>query len=91
MSEFTPEEKRRVAPIRERVLKTMSDGLWRKPEEIVNLVGHKDWETVKRRMRELRDPKYGGYDVQKKNLGEGHHVYRLALPAPQPDLPGLPV
>ena len=53
----------------------VSDGEWHTLSEISASTGHPE-ASVSARLRDLRKPKWGGYDVQRKYLGNGLHTYR---------------
>lgn len=63
----------------------MSDGRYRTLEEIVN-DAKQHFDTVMKtqsasaRLRDLRKPKFGGYQVLRRRAGEGVFEYALVIP-----------
>lgn len=58
-----------------RVKKLMSDGLWRSLETISKATGDKE-ASVSARLRDLRKPKFGGYQIDRRRFG-GLFEYRM--------------
>lgn len=62
-----------------RVFALMSDARWRTLAEIAEIVGDPP-ASVSARLRDLRKPKFGGYEVERRrraNPYKGIHEYRL--------------
>lgn len=62
-----------------RVLSLMSDGKWRTLSEIHEAVGGTE-ASVSARLRDLRKPKFGGYTVLRRRVGDprrGMWEYKL--------------
>ena len=64
-----------------RIKKLMSDLQWRTLEEISSLTGDPP-ASVSAQLRHLRKPRFGGYKVEKMNLGGGLFTYRVLHPYP---------
>lgn len=47
-------------------------------EQIVMVTGD-DWASAGARLRDLRKPKFGGYQVDRRALGNGAFEYRLLI------------
>lgn len=54
----------------------VSDEQWHTIEEIAGRA-QVPAQSVSARLRDLRKPKYGGHEVERRNLGNGLHSYRL--------------
>lgn len=63
--------------VRVRHFMLWADGEWMTPKQIMDAVNHWDWASISARLRDLRKPKFGGYDVQRKRGENGLHYYRL--------------
>ena len=50
---------------------------WLSPQQIMDGVGHHDWACISARLRDLRKPKFGGYDIESKRAEGGLYLYRL--------------
>lgn len=61
------------------VRELMKDSEWRALETIAALVGAPE-ASVSARLRDLRRARHGGYEVQRKYLGNGLFTYRVAVP-----------
>ena len=61
-----------------RIFELMKDGVWRRKEQIVMVTGD-DWASAGARLRDLRKPKFGGYQVDRRALGNGAFEYRLLI------------
>lgn len=62
----------------DRVRDLMLDGYWRTLSEIARHTGAPE-ASVSARLRDLRKPRFGGYVVERKNLGGGTWKYRLVF------------
>ena len=63
-----------------RVYQTMSDGRWRTLKEIQSVAGGSE-AGISARLRDLRKPRFGSYDVQRRRRGDpkgGLWEYRIA-------------
>ena len=69
----------------DRVRFVMEDGRWHSLENIAGRV-KTIWgvitpeASVSARIRDLRKPKFGGFHVERRNLGRGLWMYRLRKP-----------
>ena len=66
----------RLASQLERVKAAISDGQWWTLAALVARCGGTD-ASVSARLRDLRKPKFGGYDIQRRYLGDGLWEYRM--------------
>lgn len=64
-----------------RVFDVMSDGQWRVLKHIADVAKAPE-ASVSARLRDLRKPKFGGYTIERDNLGNGLWAYRMVLPKP---------
>ena len=64
-----------------RIQRLMSDLKWRTLDEISSLTGDPP-ASVSAQLRHLRKPRFGGYKVERKYLGEGLYLYRVLHPYP---------
>jgi len=63
-----------------RVLTFMADGQWHTLAEIAAAT-HDPEASISARLRDLRKPEFGGYEVEDDRTGDGGlHRYRLKLP-----------
>ncbi len=60
----------------ERVRRVMSDGLWRTLQDIAREAGGSE-AGVSARLRDLRKPKFGGLEVERRHYSGGTWVYRV--------------
>lgn len=75
-------DRKRLDRHRDLIFKFMSDGLWHTPASICEALGT-DWASSGARLRDLRKPKFGGWDVQRKRSGDpdsGCWIYRMVRP-----------
>jgi hypothetical protein len=56
----------------------MADGNWRTLGQIAALVGGSE-ASVSARLRDLRKKRFGGYDIERKHVGDGLWSYRMGL------------
>lgn len=61
----------------EAVRRVLADGSWWRLEDLKARVGANSDASVSARIRDLRKEKFGGYDIERKNLGGGVWVYRM--------------
>ena len=61
------------------VFKVMRDGRWRTLRQLADEADAPE-ASVSARLRDLRKPKFGGYDVLRRHKDCGLHEYRLVLP-----------
>lgn len=61
-----------------RIYDLMKDGKWRTLGQIENFTGAPQ-ASISAQLRNLRKPRFGGYVVEKQNLGEGLFQYRLLI------------
>lgn len=59
-----------------RVFEAMQDGAWRTLGEISEATGDPE-ASVSARLRDLRKPKFGGFTVERRYVGQGLWAYRL--------------
>jgi len=69
------DDKRLLGQI-DRIRNLMADGQWRTFEEIAAVTGDPT-PSISAQLRHLREPKHGGYTVEKCYCGEGLYRYRL--------------
>lgn len=75
---YEPERDReRLSRQLDAVRRAMLDGAWRTLAEIAAAAGAPE-ASVSARLRDLRKPRFGGWTVQRKNLGGGTWQYRVA-------------
>jgi hypothetical protein len=82
----------RLLNLRANVRTLMVDGEWRTRSEISDLLGVSRAADIGRRLRELKEPKHGGWNVETRRRGtpkEGIWEYRVAglLPPEDPAFP----
>lgn len=61
-----------------RVYQAMADEREHSPSELESLTGD-NWASIGARIRDLRKPQFGGFDVVRVSLGGGLFSYRLML------------
>lgn len=66
----------RLAAQHQRVLAYMSDGAWHTLGELAKLTGDPE-ASVSARLRDLRKPKFGNYQVVREYVARGLFRYRL--------------
>lgn len=81
----TDEDKPRLDRQLQRVLDVMIDGEWRTPATIKELTAV-EWASASARLRDLRKEKFGGWLVERENVGKGLFKYRVLPPEPKADL-----
>ena len=73
----------------DKVMYLMCDGLWRTLREIADHTDAPE-SSVSARLRDLRKPKFGGYNVERKRWamgkGAGTWHYRVLPPVEEPSL-----
>lgn len=69
----------RLSSMLERVLLMMIDGQWRTLQEIREFCGGTD-ASISARLRDLRKPKFGAYDVERRYVSNGLWEYRVMRP-----------
>ena len=52
-------------------------GVWLPPNFIMDSVEHRDWASVSARLRDLRKPRFGGLDVERRYVRKGLWEYRV--------------
>ena len=60
------------------VYDVVAKGGWYSLGAIARLTGHPE-ASISARLRDLRKPRFGGYDVQRRNIGGGTWQYRLRV------------
>lgn len=71
---------------RKEVFSVMKDGHWRTLMQLDYLLGHKFLTTsISARLRDFRKTQYGGYQVERRAMGDSTRTfeYRLLPPAPR--------
>lgn len=63
------------------VWKVMRDEQWHTLSEIAARTGHPE-ASVSARLRDLRKPRFGSRDIQRRHVGGGLHEYRFVAPPP---------
>lgn len=58
------------------VFNLLANGQWYTLDQISYCTNHPQ-ASVSARLRDLRKPKFGGFTVEKRNLGKGTWIYRL--------------
>lgn len=75
---FNPAEDRdRLDGQMDAVWRLMRDGNWRSTKEIAEAVGCPD-ASASARLRDLRKPKFGGWNIERAYVGNGLWRYRVA-------------
>lgn len=69
-----------------RVYDALADGQWHGREEIERLTGD-NWASASARARDLRKPRFGGHNVERRAMGHGLWEYRLVLSQAVADSP----
>lgn len=64
----------------QRVYAVVRDGAWRTLSAIAALAGDPE-ASVSARLRDLRKPRFGNYQVERRNAGGGTWEYRVLPPA----------
>lgn len=62
----------------QRVLDIMSDGEWWKMDEIAAQADMREG-SVGSRIRELREPRHGGYTIERRHVGDRQYEFRLIV------------
>ena len=62
----------------DRVHSVMADGAWRTLHDLSEACGSPE-ASVSARLRDLRKPKFGGYEVERRYVRRGLHEYRLVV------------
>jgi hypothetical protein len=68
---------KRLSSLLDDVKHLMSDGQWRTIPTICDTIGASSEASVSARLRDLRKPKFGGYIVERKFIGNGLWTYRV--------------
>lgn len=68
---------KRLSSLLDDVKHVMSDGQWRTIPTICDTIGASSEASVSARLRDLRKPKFGGYIVERKHIGNGLWAYRV--------------
>jgi hypothetical protein len=63
-----------------RVRALMLDGKWRTLAEIAEATGYPE-ASISARLRDLRKPRFGGFQVERRYLRRGLHEYRVVTVA----------
>lgn len=71
-------DKPRLFPQLQRVGGAMKDGAWRTLAQIGTVTGDPE-ASVSARLRDLRKPKFGGHEVERRHVSDGLHEYKLTL------------
>lgn len=58
------------------IFECMKDGAWRTLSNLESLTGHPQ-ASISAQLRNLRKPRFGGYEIEKRYLGAGLFEYRL--------------
>lgn len=76
-----PQDFARLNAQTQRVFDALSDGQWHTLRGLSDATGDPE-ASVSARLRDLRKPKFGGFDVQRERAGEGRgtYLYRLERP-----------
>ena len=62
----------------ERVRDLMADGQWRTLEQIQQAAGPGTLQGISARLRDLRKPRFGSHNVQRRRVTGGLFEYRIA-------------
>ena len=68
----------RLAAQHQRVLAWMSDGRWHTLRELAQLTGDPE-ASISARLRDLRKPRFGAYQVVREYVERGLYRYRLVM------------
>lgn len=71
-----PKDAKRLGAQLTKVKTVLSDGEWHTPQELEILVGA-NWSSISARLRDLRKPQFGGYQVERLRVDGGLFAYRL--------------
>jgi hypothetical protein len=71
-------DKPRLFPQLQRVGGAMKDGHWRTLQQVSVVTGDPE-ASVSARLRDLRKPKFGGHQVERRYVSDGLHEYKLTL------------
>ena len=75
---FDPErDGQRLTTLLDDVRNLMSDGLWRSLGHIRDTLQRGSEASISARLRDLRKERFGGFNVDHKNLGGGLWIYRV--------------
>ena len=69
----------RLAGQQRAVFELMKDGRWRTLQRIATVIG-KSEAGISARLRDLRKPQFGAYQVDKRRVAGGLWEYRLIMP-----------
>lgn len=83
--DVTPADAERLTSQLERVKRLMLDGQWRTLRHIAGCVGGSE-AAISARLRDLRKPHFGGYEVERTRLSRGLWSYRVLPPTPSGQL-----
>lgn len=72
-----PRDHARLTSELHRVLNVMLDGSWRSLAAIAEVTGAPE-ASISARLRDLRKPKFGGYIVERRHVGNGLWHYRVS-------------
>jgi hypothetical protein len=74
---YEPErDKARLNAQQQRVFDVVKDGEWRTLSEIAHATGDPE-ASVSARLRDFRKPKFGGYNIDRRYMGDGLYEYRM--------------
>lgn len=72
-----PDAPQRLTGLLERVYGVMSDGTWHSLASLASRTGGTE-ASVSARLRDLRKPRFGRHNVERKLIGHGLWLYRLS-------------
>ena len=73
------EDHERLTTQLRRIYEVMRDGEWRTLPQIAELAGAPE-ASASAQLRHLRKPRFGGYDIERRYLGQGLYQYRMVMP-----------
>jgi len=79
----TEKDQQRLTTLLERVRDLMIDGEWR-PLWAIAVEARGSEASVSARLRDLRKPRFGCYQVERRRVHQGTHHYRVLPPAVVP-------
>lgn len=74
-----PDAPRRLSGQMLRVVQAMADGRWRTLAELTAIVKPATEASVSARLRDLRKPKFGAHQVDRRLVEPGLYEYRVTL------------
>ena len=86
---YTASDRKRLEPQMIQIRDYMLTVKWQSVAQIASALrqihpgGHFPENSIQAQLRNLRKAKFGGYQVEKRRVGEGYYVYRVLPPLPR--------